>query len=120
MSFAARIGSMDETPPISAELMERALKKFASRGEFAAVLVGESGATDQDGRRWKFVVTDGDSFDVIEGDLTGSQGGERGADFEDAALEAALEKRVSGRFPIETRLAEARAASPISLWREDL
>jgi hypothetical protein len=111
---------MDETPPISAELMERALRKFKSRGELSAVFAGESGATDQDGRRWKFVVTDGNSYEVIEGELSGSQGGERGVDFEEAGLEGALEKRVSGRFPIETRLSDARAASPITLWREDL
>ena len=87
--------------------------------DIAAALVGESGPTDADGTRWRFVVTDGRTDDSLEARLSGTQGAERGMQIDTSTLEAAVEKRAGG-FDRESRLADLVAESPLTLTREEL
>jgi hypothetical protein len=108
---------------IESKLVETALKKLKrgnTPGNVAAVLAGESGPRDLDGVRWSFVVTDGSHTDVIEVGLSGSQGGGRGMSIDQDLLEGAVERRAVCSFPVESRLPDLVAASPLSLRREDL
>ena len=82
-------------------------------------MLREVGPPDLDGRRWRFLATDGKSQHVIEGQLSGSSGGMPGVEFKPAALEMAIE-RTAGRFPREVRLARMAADSPLNLRAEDL
>jgi hypothetical protein len=106
-----------------AELTEAALEKLRrgeTPGNVAAILVGSAGPPDLDGDRWKLFATDGRKSQVIDADLSGSEGvkvaeGER----DQSRLEAAVELHAINDFPIETRMADLAEASPISLRAED-
>lgn len=89
-------------------------------GEVAAVLVGESGPPDLDGVRWTLVVTDGTETDVIEADLSRSEGGSRGMDIAVGVVEGVVEDRAVNSFPLESRLADLVEASPLNLRAEEI
>lgn len=106
---------------IDPSLKRAALNRLRGEGlGFATVLVGESGPNDLDGMRWKVVATDGKHTEIVEAELTGSQGVHVGDRATPEAIQRAVEKRATGRFPAETRVADLVAASPITLFAEDL
>jgi hypothetical protein len=106
------------------QLIPAALEKFR-RGEVPGVVVvvldRESGSPGTDGRKWRFLATDGERLVLVEAELSGSNGGERGHAFDPALLEVALERRISAGYYRRERLMEELAVDgPISLRREDL
>lgn len=105
------------------ELIQKALVKF-QRGEIpgdvAAVFDRETGDPDLDGRKWRFVVTDGKRVEHVEAELAGSNGGSPGR-FDIALLEAAIERRIaSGCYQREQLMDELAADGPKVLREDDL
>jgi hypothetical protein len=82
-------------------------------------LVGETSAADLDGAEWALNLSDGRKVADLRARLSGSQSGSPGTAIDEAKLMAAIQ-RCAGDFPVESRLAEFVAASPIVLTGEDV
>jgi hypothetical protein len=106
------------------QLVHVALEKLRQGeipGDVAVVLDREIGSPGADGRTWRFLATNGHRCVAVEAELSGSNGGEPGYDFDPTLLEAAVERRISGGYYLRDRLMEELGADgPISLRREDL
>jgi hypothetical protein len=97
--------------------VERAINKLCTNqtaGNVAAVYVADVTPADLDGVPWRFVVTDGTTVAEIEAGISGSRGGVAGMEVEEDQLERRVEQRALN-YPVETRLQNRRAASPLLL-----
>jgi hypothetical protein len=102
---------------ISVDLIDRALAKLKGgqvATSVAAIFVGDLTANDLDGVHWRFVVTDGSTIGTVDGGIAGSKVGARGMAVNEADLERRVE-REAGRFPVDTRMDDLLAASPLVL-----
>lgn len=107
---------------MTSSLTERLVAKLAGNETpygIAAVLVGETSAADLDGAEWALQVSDGRQVADLRARLSGSQWGRPGMAIDEAKLVAAIERRARN-CPVESRLAEFVAASPIVLTAEDV
>lgn len=107
-------GLRPSAPAESVAHIVRKLQRGEARYGIASSLIGEVGANDLDGVRWRLAVSDGLIVGVIDAILAGSNGGDRERTFDPATVEFTVEK-ASSRFPHDERLRELLAASPIVL-----
>jgi hypothetical protein len=105
-------------------LIQAALAKFRRGdvpGDVAVAFDRETGDAGSDGRKWRFMATNGEKSVPIEAELTGSRGGGWGVAFSAALLEAAVERRINRRCYSRKWLMEELATDgSISLQKEDL
>lgn len=105
-------------------MIQTALAKFQRGdvpGDVVAVFDRETGSPGLDGRKWRFVVTNGQRFVPVEAELTGSQGGSRERAFDARMLEAAVERCIStGCYRHEFLMDEVAADGALSLRADDL
>jgi hypothetical protein len=78
------------------------------------VFIADVTPPDLDGVRWRFFVTDGVTTGEIEAGIAGSNGGERGMAVDERELEHRVERQTLG-FPVETRMRDLLAGSPMTL-----
>jgi hypothetical protein len=90
------------------------LKRGEARCGIGVALSREVSPPGLDGVRWRFVATDGKHWCTIDAGISGSATVYAGVPDNRFGLERMVE-RAAGRFPIETRLADMRAASPLTL-----
>jgi hypothetical protein len=90
----------------SAQILARALEKLRGGAPYsvAAVLVGETTPPGMDGARWRVLVCDGNTYGLMDVELSGTNGGSRGMEVDRAFIEGEVEWR-AGQFPRERRLA---------------
>ena len=87
--------------------MEQLLERLAHNDHPFGVVArfyGEVSPPGLDGRRFRFKVTNGITWHFLDAQLSGSEGGVLGAEFDTATLEAAVERK-AGNYPREVRLA---------------
>lgn len=106
---------------IPAQIVERALEKLRHDSLYGvvAVLVGETTPPGMDGARWRVLVCDGDTYDLMDVELSGSNGGRRGMEIDPAFIEREVEWR-AGHFPRERRLATLGASTRVVIPRDRL
>lgn len=100
---------------VASPTVRRMLEKLRSEeGGYgiAAGLIGDISANDLDGVRWRLAVTDGNRVDSVDAVLSATNGGRRGMPVSAGTLERRIE-RFAGRFPVESRLVDLVAATPI-------
>lgn len=84
-----------------------------------ARFVGDITEPGLDGARFELAVADPRATARLQVVVSGTLGGHAGMEIDPEVLEAAVEKR-AGNFPLETRLRDLVARSPLALRREDL
>lgn len=89
------------------------LKRRQGPYSVAAVFIWEDqDDPSRDGVRWHFAVTDGRKVTTLAADLSGTNSGHRNMEVDVAALEYIVEE-IAGRYPLETRVQDMLADSPL-------